>query len=233
MDISVIGGTDHLGFGLALRFAHAGHHVTIGSRKEERGREMAEKAVGILGGGNIDGTANPEAAAVSEVVIITVPFEGLVDTYKVIGPRMPEGTVLCDTTNAIGKKARELAAGKETAPTEEAALLVPHVRLVAAFQTVSSHALWDIPNKLDGDVFVCGPDASAKEAIGGLVDQMPDLRWVDIGPLSRVRTLAKMTEMLISVNRRYGISTASFKMMGKDTWGAPPPKPESAAPAAE
>jgi len=225
MDISVIGGTDHLGFGLALRFAKAGHHVTIGSRKEERGREMAEKARGILGGGNVDGTANPEAAAASGVVVITVPFEGLLDTYKVIGPRMPEGTVLCDTTNPIGKKATEAAVGKDFSPIEEAAELVPQVRLVAGFQTVSAHALQDIPNLLDGDTFLCGPDASAKEVIGGLADEMPNLRWVDVGPLSMVRTIGKMTKMLISVNRRYGITTASFQMMGRDTWGTPPPKP--------
>ncbi|MDP9118759.1 MAG: NAD(P)-binding domain-containing protein, partial [Actinomycetota bacterium] len=32
MDVAVIGGTGAEGFGLALRLAEAGHHVTIGSR---------------------------------------------------------------------------------------------------------------------------------------------------------------------------------------------------------
>ena len=36
MNIAIIGGTGALGAGLALRWARAGHSVTIGSRDSER-----------------------------------------------------------------------------------------------------------------------------------------------------------------------------------------------------
>jgi|GEM_PF-6304134 len=47
--IAVIGGTGDLGFGLALRWAKAGKHIIIGSRKEEKAKKTVEKMRTILG----------------------------------------------------------------------------------------------------------------------------------------------------------------------------------------
>ena len=41
--IAILGGTGALGSGLALRWAQAGHHVTLGSRDSERATEVAAK----------------------------------------------------------------------------------------------------------------------------------------------------------------------------------------------
>ena len=73
MDVSVIGGTGSEGFGLALRLAKAGHHVTIGSRSQEKGAASAQEARRILGDdAAVDGTTNEQAAA-AEVAFVTVP----------------------------------------------------------------------------------------------------------------------------------------------------------------
>src|SRR5947208_6187977 len=48
MEVSVIGGTGAEGFGLVLRAAAAGHHVTIGSRSQEKGSTAAERARDIV-----------------------------------------------------------------------------------------------------------------------------------------------------------------------------------------
>ena len=42
MEVAIIGGTGAEGFGLTLRLAHAGHHVTIGSRDADRAVAKAE-----------------------------------------------------------------------------------------------------------------------------------------------------------------------------------------------
>ena len=84
MDVSIIGGTGSEGFGLALRLAKAGDHVTIGSRSQEKGAGAAEEARRLLGPkANVDGTTNQEAAA-SQVLIVTVPFEGQAEIYRSI-----------------------------------------------------------------------------------------------------------------------------------------------------
>ena len=77
MDVAVIGGTGAEGFGLTLRLAKAGHHVTIGSRSAEKGAASAADAREILGAGAaVDGTTNEEAAGIAGVIAVVVPFAG-------------------------------------------------------------------------------------------------------------------------------------------------------------
>jgi hypothetical protein len=74
---------------------------------------------------------------------------------------------------------------------------------------------------MESDVLVCGTDPEAKAVVGGLVDQIPNLRWVDAGDLAQARTLEPMTALLISINRSYKIRGAGFRITGRDTWGIP------------
>jgi hypothetical protein len=92
MDISIIGGTGDEGFGLTLRLAKAGNHVTIGSRSQEKGEAAAARARGLVGDdAKVDGTTNEQAAASAEVVVVTVPFEGQAQIYRSIKAAVPAG----------------------------------------------------------------------------------------------------------------------------------------------
>jgi hypothetical protein len=74
---------------------------------------------------------------------------------------------------------------------------------------------------LDSDVLVCGDDADAKATLGGLIEDIPDLRWVDCGALSSARIAETLTALLISVNRAYRVRDAGFRIVGRDRWGDP------------
>jgi hypothetical protein len=93
--------------------------------------------------------------------------------------------------------------------------------MVAAFHTISGEALQNLDRPMDSDVFVCSSDAEAKATVGGLIDQIPNLRWVDSGDLSQARIAETMTALLISVNRAYKIHDAGFRVTGRDSWGRP------------
>jgi hypothetical protein len=54
-----------------------------------------------------------------------------------------------------------------------------------------------------------------------LVEQIPNLRWVDAGDLTQARTIEPLTALLISVNRTYRIHDAGIRITGRDSWGAP------------
>jgi NADPH-dependent F420 reductase len=92
--------------------------------------------------------------------------------------------------------------------------------MVAAFHTISAEQLQDLDRPMESDVLVCGDDAEAKALVGELVDAIPNLRWVDAGALSMARIVETMTALLVSVNRRYRISDAGFRVTGRDAWGA-------------
>ena len=226
MDISIIGGTGDEGFGLTLRLARAGHHITIGSRSQEKGAVSAEKARALVGGdANVDGTTN-EAAAAAGVVIVTVPFEGQAETYRTIKGAIEPGTIVVDCTSplatAVGGRAWHVVRPWHGSAAEQAkAILAPGVRMVGAFHTISGEALQDLEHEMESDVLVCGTDKQAKAVVGGLIEDIPRLRWVDAGDLTQARIAETLTALLISINRAYKIHDAGVRITGRDAWGIP------------
>jgi NADPH-dependent F420 reductase len=227
MDISIIGGTGEEGFGLTLRLAKAGNHVTIGSRSQEKGEGAAEKARELVGeGAEVDGTTNEAAAAASPVVFVTVPFAGQAEIYRSIKGAVADGTIVVDCTSplatAVGGRAWHVVRPWHGSAAEQAKAILPAgVRMVAAFHTISGEALNDLDTLMDSDVLVCGTDKEAKTVVGGLIDQIPKLRWVDAGDLTQARIAETLTALLISINRAYEVHDSGFRITGRDAWGVP------------
>ena len=228
MDISIIGGTGDEGFGLTLRLARAGHHVTIGSRIAEKGSAVAGTARETLGAdANVDGAANEDAAA-GDVVIVTVPFAGQADIYRTIKDHVRADAIVVDCTSphatAVGGRAWQVVRPWHGSAAEQAKAILEQVhpvRLVGAFHTISGEALQDLDREMESDVLVCGSDAEAKAVVGGLIEAIPNLRWVDAGDLTQARILEPLTALLISVNRSYKIRDAGIRITGRDSWGLP------------
>ncbi len=93
--------------------------------------------------------------------------------------------------------------------------------MVAAFHTIAGEALQDLEHDMDSDVLVCGSDGEAKAIVGGLIDQIPNLRWVDAGELSQARIVEPLTALLISINRQYKVRGSGFRITGRGSWGRP------------
>jgi NADPH-dependent F420 reductase len=234
--IAVIGGTGDEGFGLALRLALAGEDVVIGSRAEDRGLAAGEKATQILQAGTVSGTlgsvggtSNERAAADCDPVFVTVPFAAQSDIYRSIASAIQADAVVCDTTTPLatavgGRPWQVLTPWAGSAAEQAKALLPTAARLVAGFHTVSAEALQDLAHPMEGDVLLCGADLEAKARIGGLVERIPALRWVDAGPLSMARIIERLTALMVQINRTYGLHEAGVAVTGRDSWGAPPPK---------
>lgn len=233
MTIAIIGGTGDEGFGLALRWVRAGEDVVIGSRSAERGQSAAEKAADILGLGSgagtrgaISGTTNEEAAARSGMVFVTVPYAGQAEIYRSIRDALRADAIVCDTTTplatAVGRPAWQVVTPWEGSAAEQAKAILPkQARLVAGFHTVSAEQLQDLARPVEGDVLLCGAEPEAKAAVGALAQKIPDLRWVDVGPLSMARIVEPLTAVMVGVNRAYGIKEAGILITGRSSWGVP------------
>jgi NADPH-dependent F420 reductase len=228
MDVAIVGGTGAEGFGLALRLANAGHHVTIGSRDADRGAAKANEARELLGSrGDVDGTDNTSAVRGAPVAIVTVPFSGAAAIYDAISRAISAETVVCDCTSPLmkdvgGRPSHALRPWHGSAAEFVRTLLPKGTRLVAAFHTVGARALRQLEMPVDSDAFVMGDDPEAKRVIGSLVDDIPGMRWIDVGGLQMARIAETMTPLLISVNGRYKIHEAGFRLTGRGAWGAAP-----------
>jgi 8-hydroxy-5-deazaflavin:NADPH oxidoreductase len=227
VSIVIVGGTGDLGFGLALRLAADGREVVIGSREQAKAKAAAERARSAVGAdAPVAGLENPEAVAGADVVFVTVPYAGQADIYRSIRDHIPQGAVVCDTTTplatAVGGRATHVLRPWQGSAAEQASELLREGRLVAGFHSVGAEPMQDLERPVHGDVLLCGADAEAKATVGELVERIEDLRWVDCGPLSMARVLEPLTALLISVNRRYGLTDTGVQLAGRDAWGRPP-----------
>jgi NADPH-dependent F420 reductase len=208
--VTVIGGSGALGFGLALRLAAAGVPVVIGSRDEARARETAEKVAAALGGegAQVRGLANGPAAEASEIVFLAVPFRNQSETLTNLKNHLREGQLLVDATVPLaaavsGKATRTLGVWQGSAAQQAAEMVPPGVRVVAALHTVNAPGLKDLHTTLDEDVLICGDKKADKQRVAELIDLIPGLRAVNAGPLEAARTAEMLTALLIGVNARY------------------------------
>jgi NADPH-dependent F420 reductase len=215
--VAIIGGTGELGFGLALRLASAGLKVRLGSRDEQKARDAAARVKAAVPAAHIDGFANAEGAAGAAIVILAVPFTAQASILKSIKPAL-KTAILVDTTvplgASIGGRSTRMLGVWEGSAAQAARELLPGVPVVAAFHNVSADVLQDLSATPDCDILLCGDDAAAKERVAQLVRLIPGLRPLDAGPLEMSRIVEGITALLISLNRRYKVQCAGFRITG-------------------
>jgi 8-hydroxy-5-deazaflavin:NADPH oxidoreductase len=216
--VSILGGTGQQGRGLARRLAAAGVTVTIGSRDPARARQgvsewpMHPSAAALLVADNI------AAVVDAALVILAVPFtsvDGLLDELR---PHFSARAIVVDVTVPVTFAAGKMAMLEVTegsASEHVRARLPEHVGVAAAFKTIPAHVLDDDANQpLDCDEFVCGDSEEARARAVSLVQLLPGLRPVDVGPLSRARSVEHLTALAIAINRRHKIHEARYRIVG-------------------
>ena len=208
--IAILGGTGDQGLGLALRFARAGRAVVIGSRKIERAVEAAEKVRASVADAEVEGFANPEAAARAPIVILSVPFEHHAETVKAVRQGLVEGQIVVSMgvplATAVGDAAMRTVGIWQGSCAELVASLVPDdVHVVSAFQNVSAHRLQALDETVECDVVVSGAPGP-RQRVMALCDLVPGLRAIDGGPLANARIVESLTALIIGLNIRYKVS---------------------------
>lgn len=215
MKLAFVGGTGPEGLGLAIRLAHAGHAVAIGSRSAERGQEGAEKVRAAVPGAEVWGGPNADVVRDADVVFLTFPYSGQAATLAALAPAL-EGKIVCDVVAPLefvkGVGAVAISVPGNSA-AEEAAAQLPRSRVVSAFQNMSAEKLMDLGHPVPGDVLVCGGDDDAKQVIIGLANQIEGARGIDAGALSNSRYVEMLTSLLINLNRKHKTQT-SIKIVG-------------------
>jgi NADPH-dependent F420 reductase len=215
--IGILGGTGPAGTGLALRWARAGESIIIGSRDAKRAQETASALSSKIGGpATVEGMDNIAACAATDVLVLTVPFEGHSTLLKQLKPHFRPGSVLIDATvpleTSVGGRATRTLAIWPGSAAQQAAELVPEgVAVVAAFQNVSAEVL-NGEGPVECDVIICSDDKHAKAIASELAQKIPGLRAIDGGKLENARVLEQITALLIGINIRYKAHGAGIRI---------------------
>lgn len=214
MRIAVLGGSGKEGKGLALRWAHTGHTVTIGSRDAARAREAADEINRLIGRPGAAGADNLAAAQGAELVVLAVPYAAQQATVESVREAL-SGKILVDVTVPL----KPPRVGRVQLPDGGSAveavqkLLGDEVRVVSAFQNISAHHLMHIAEEIDCDVLVSADDKAAGELVVALAREI-GLGAYYAGVLANSAVAEALTSVLITLNRRYGVTDSGIRITG-------------------
>jgi NADPH-dependent F420 reductase len=213
MKLAVVGGTGKAGLGLCLRWAKAGHQVSMGSRDAARAQQLAEE-LARTHGLSLTGAENREACREAELVVLSVPYAAQAATLRELASVVEGKVVLVLTVPLVPPRVREVQLPEGgSAAQEAAALLGGTARVVAGLHHVSGSHLADLTHILDCDVLLCGDEPAAKQQAGALIEEL-GVRALDAGPLCNAVALESLTPVLLYLNRRYKGAGAGIRITG-------------------
>jgi NADPH-dependent F420 reductase len=210
--IAILGGTGKEGRGLAPRWASAGYPIIIGSRQPDRAQATAAELNDELKIDLVRAMENGPAARRADICVLTVvqaAHQAALESLK----EDLQGKILIDATARV-----DFRDPRPPAPPSAARLaqdiLGPGVRVVAAFQNAPAHSLKkNLGGSLNADVLVCADDLPAADQVIQLARAAGMRGWY-AGGLDNAIVVEGLTSILISLNQRYGVKTASIGVTG-------------------
>ena len=215
LTLAILGGTGKEGSGLALRWAHAGYVVIIGSREAARAQATAEALSEQLGHASVmRGMSNLDAARACDIAVLSVPYSAHRATLESIKDALA-GKILVDVTVPLNPEKRRkvsLPPGG-SAGAEAQALLGDAVKVVSAFQNIGFGHLGDIGTPIECDVLVTGNDRDAKQQVILLAHAM-SMEAFDAGPIENAVVAEALASVLININVKHKVTSAGIRITG-------------------
>ena len=207
MKIAVLG-AGNVGGALGKLWAGRGHEVRFGV--PDPGSEKIKTLLATTGG-KAQAGSNQEAAAASEVVVLSVPWPAAEQAIRDCGDL--KSKVVIDCTNPLRSDFQGLVVGTTTSAAEQVAAW-SGAKVVKALNTIGAGNYGKAEfagTRADG--FYCGDDAAAKDKVKPLIADI-GLNPVDVGPLRNARLLEPLAMLWIdlAINQKWGPNHA-FKLL--------------------
>lgn len=156
---------------------------------------------------NASAASPDEVAHQSEVLLLSVRWESVMEALKAAGPLQDK--ILIDCTNPLTPDLSELAIGHNTSAAEEIAKMAPGAKVVKAFNSVFAD-IYHSESRLFGSrmptMFYCGDDNGAKTTIARLIRET-GFEPIDAGPLKNARYLEPLAMLMIQLGYGQGMGT--------------------------
>src|SRR4051812_11733258 len=218
MKIGVLGATGPAGSALAVRLAHVGYDVVVGSRSKYKALEVRDKLCARWADLDlpIHAGSNEDAAGDTDVVVIATPWDAASATAAAVSKQLA-GKVVISMANALAKVGHEFQPlvpprGSVAANVQAA---VPKSLVAAAFHHVPAKELGDLSEPVDSDVLICSDLPAATNTTVDIVRRIPDMRPLDAGELSNAAPIEAFAAVLLQLNVRYKMR-AAIKLTGID-----------------
>lgn len=192
MRIGILG-SGLMGGKLGTIFARAGHEVVFSySRSQRKLERLAREA-----GGKARAGSPREAAEDAEALLLAVHWSRLDDVLQQAGDLAGKVVVSCSLP--MNEDDTELVVAHTSSGAEETAARIPGARIVSAFGTVPSEALFGIfaarGKASPPSLVYCGDDEEAKEVAAGLIRDV-GFDPIDAGELRIARFIEPYTLLI-------------------------------------
>ena len=214
MNIGILG-TGDVGKALGAGLLRAGNQIRLGSRDPQS--ESLKTWLASAGKGATAGTF-AETAKFGEIVILATLWSGTENALALAGKGNLAGKVVIDATNPhvfTPGRPPELALGHRDSGGEQVQRWLPGSRVVKCFNMVG-HSHMVNPSFPGGppDMFICGNDPAAKDAVTKL---LASLGWpaTDIGGIEGSRILEPLCLLWVGFGMHTGSWNHALKMLRK------------------
>ncbi len=218
MKIAILGGTGSIGEGFALRWAEK-HEILLCSREIDKAVSCAGKYTETLVNKGffccgITGCKNETAIGDADVVVLSVPYQGIVTLLKDLRSCFSNQIVISLVVPMKKNKWFEYTPPVQGSAALEIQEILPETaKVVSAYHNVSAKKLANPELSLDYDVVVCGDDEEAKKTVMELTHEIKNLRPLDGGGLASSYMIESLTPFLINLAIRNGLSDLGVKFV--------------------
>jgi predicted dinucleotide-binding enzyme len=206
-------GTGMVGQAISNRLAELEHEVMIGTRDPSRiGDRLASRNDAIRVG------TFAESATFGKIVFNATNGAGSLEALSLAGASSLEGKVLVDVSNPLDfskGNPPSLFVSSTDSLGEQIQRTFPNVKVVKALNTVTAAIMVD-PQKVAGgdhDMFVCGNDAGAKDAVKATLREFGWSRLTDLGDITAGRGMEMYLPIWLRLWGAQGTGMFNIKVM--------------------
>jgi NADPH-dependent F420 reductase len=200
--VAIIGASGNMGSAIAKSLAKSQYRLLLFGKEQKKLRELCReiKQINKSVSAEIIGCAE-DASWQADIIIAAVPFNAEKEVAQKI-KQVATGKIVISISNPLNETYTGLVTGGDTSAAEELQKLLPHSKVIKAFNTTFAG---DFSQPvIDGktvDAFIAGDDKEALETVSDLV-RSAGFNPVEAGELELSRTLEAMQSLLIRLNRK-------------------------------
>jgi NADPH-dependent F420 reductase len=212
--IAIIGATGNMGSAISKSLAKGNYRLLLKSNKQEELNSLVEEIKQSNPSADVEPMACPKDASwEADIIIAAVPYQA----EKEVAERIKEVAnqkIVISIANPLNEQYNGLVTSPDTSAAEELQKLLPHSKVVKAFNTTfAADFATPVIDGKQADAFIAGDNEEALETVSELVSTA-GFNPVVAGDLSVSRTLENMQLLLIKLGMKYNYNwLAGWKIL--------------------
>lgn len=200
--IAIIGASGNMGSALARKLSAGNYRLLLKGRQPEPVQALAREIRAANPQSDIEASAcTLDASWEADIIILALPYRAEQAVAEAIR-EVANQKVVISISNPLNEKADRLLTLNDTSAAEALQRMLPHSKVVKAFNTITAAALEQPVRKGERPgCFIAGDDREAIQTVMEMVEAV-GFTPLKAGGLSASRTLEQM-QLMVGIGLRY------------------------------